>query len=58
MEHIVKASVHKATLILHTHGIDDLNKFGHAWMVSNQQHPNIKYKMQLPFTSNCYNVLK
>jgi hypothetical protein len=56
MEHIVKVSIQKATLIFHTrvaHGIDDLNKIGHAWMVPNQQHPNIKYKIPLPFTSNC-----
>ncbi len=36
VEHIVKMSVEKATLILHTnvtHGIDDLNAIGHAWMV-------------------------
>jgi hypothetical protein len=36
VECIVKTSVEKATLILHTnitHGIDDLNKIGHAWMV-------------------------
>jgi hypothetical protein len=36
VEHIVKKSVEKATLILHTHvinGVDDLNKTGHAWMV-------------------------
>ncbi len=35
-EHIVKMSVEKATLIPHTnvtHGIDDLNQTGHAWMV-------------------------
>jgi hypothetical protein len=38
VEHIVKASVEKATLILHTHvthGIDDLNETSHAWMVRN-----------------------
>jgi hypothetical protein len=36
MECIVKTSVEKATLIPHTnvtHGIDDLNNNGHAWMV-------------------------
>jgi hypothetical protein len=36
MEHIMKANVEKATLILHTnvtHGIDESNKNGHAWMV-------------------------
>jgi len=36
MEHTVKASVEKAMLIPHTHvthGIDDLNEIGHAWMV-------------------------
>jgi hypothetical protein len=33
---IVKTSVEKATLIPHTnvtHGIDDSNETGHAWMV-------------------------
>jgi hypothetical protein len=33
VKHIVKVSIKKATLILHTHGIDDLNKIGHAWVV-------------------------
>ncbi len=36
VEHIVKTSIEKATLILHTnvtHGIDDSNETGHAWMV-------------------------
>jgi hypothetical protein len=36
VEHIVKVSVEKATLIPHTnvtHGTDDLNKTSHAWMV-------------------------
>jgi hypothetical protein len=36
VEHIVKSNVEKATLIPHTnvtHGIDDLNEIGHAWMV-------------------------
>jgi hypothetical protein len=36
VEHIVKTSVEKATLVLHTnvtHGIDDPNESGHAWMV-------------------------
>jgi hypothetical protein len=36
VERIVKISVEKATLILHTnvtHGIDDSNKTSHAWMV-------------------------
>ncbi len=36
VEHIVKMSVEKATLILHTnvtHGINDLSEIGHAWMV-------------------------
>jgi hypothetical protein len=36
VEHIAKTNVEKATLIFHsnvTHGIDDLNKTGHAWMV-------------------------
>jgi hypothetical protein len=38
MEHIVKVNIKKATLILHTHvthGIDDSNEIGHAWMVRN-----------------------
>jgi hypothetical protein len=57
MEHIVKMSVEKATLILHTnvtHGIDDSNEIGHAWMVRNQQHPNMTYKVPLPFTKYAY----
>jgi hypothetical protein len=36
VKHIVKVSIRKATLILHTHvthGIDDLSETGHAWMV-------------------------
>jgi hypothetical protein len=36
VEHIVKMSVEKATLILRTnvtHGIDDSNETSHAWMV-------------------------
>jgi hypothetical protein len=36
MECIVKMSIEKATLIPHTnvtHGIDDSNETGHAWMV-------------------------
>jgi hypothetical protein len=32
-----------------THGIDDLNKIGHAWMVWSQQHPNMTYKVPFPF---------
>ncbi len=53
MERIVKMSVEKATLILHTnvtHGIDDSNEIGHAWMVRSEQHPNMTYKVSLPFT--------
>ncbi len=52
VECIVKMSVEKATLILHTnvtHGIDDSNKTSHAWMVQNQQHLNMTYKVPLPF---------
>jgi hypothetical protein len=36
VDHIVKKNIEKATLIPHTnvtHGIDDLNKTDHAWMV-------------------------
>ncbi len=33
VKHLVKVSIKKATLILHTHGIDVLNKIGHAWVV-------------------------
>jgi hypothetical protein len=36
VECIVKTSVEKTTLIPHaniTHGMDDSNKIGHAWMV-------------------------
>jgi len=39
VERIVKTSVEKATSIPHnnvTHGIDDLNETGHAWMVQSQ----------------------
>ncbi len=53
VEHIMKTSVEKATLIPHTnvtHGIDDSNEIGHAWMVRSQQHPNMTYKVPLPFT--------
>jgi len=53
MEHIMKVSIEKATLILHTHvtnGINDSNKTGHVWMVQSQQHPNMTYKVPLPFT--------
>ncbi len=53
VEHIVKVNVEKATLMSHTnvtHGIDDLNITGHAWMVQNQQHPNMTYKVPLLFT--------
>jgi hypothetical protein len=40
-------------LILHTHvthGINDSNETGHAWIVWNQQHLNMTYKVPLPFT--------
>jgi hypothetical protein len=33
-----------------THGIDDSNETNHAWMGWSQQHPNITYKVLLPFT--------
>jgi hypothetical protein len=52
VECIVKISVEKATLIPHTnvtHGIDDVNENDHAWMVQSQQHPNMTYKVPLPF---------
>jgi hypothetical protein len=55
VERIVKTNVEKATLIPHTnvtHGIDDSNENGHAWMVRSQQHSNMTYKIPLPFT-NC-----
>ncbi len=58
VERIVKTSVEKATLIPHTnvtHGIDDSNEIGHAWMVQSQQHLNMTYKVPLPFTKYaCY----
>ncbi len=58
MEHIVKASVEKATLILHinvTNGIDDSNETSHAWMVQSQQHSNMTYEVPFPFTKYvCY----
>jgi hypothetical protein len=64
VECIVKMNVEKATLIPHTnvtHGIDDLNETGHAWMVRNQ-HLNITYKVLLPFTKyvccTCGNLCK
>ncbi len=50
---IVKTNIEKATLIPHTnvtYGIDDSNKTSHAWMVQSQQHPNMTYKVPLPFT--------
>jgi hypothetical protein len=57
VERIVKMSIEKATLIPHTnvtHGIDDSNKTSHAWMVQSQQHPNMTYKVPLPFTKYVY----
>jgi hypothetical protein len=57
VEHIVKASIEKATLILHTnvtHGIDDSNETGQAWMVQNQQHLNMTYKVPFLFTKYAY----
>jgi hypothetical protein len=58
VEHIVKTNIEKATLILHTHvthRIDDSNETGHAWMVRNQQHPNMTYKVTFPLTKYaCY----
>jgi hypothetical protein len=53
VECIVKTTVEKVTLIPHTnvtHGIDDLNETSHAWIVRSQQHPNMTYKVPLPFT--------
>ncbi len=52
VEHIVKTSIEKATLILHTnvtHGIDDSNETNCAWMVQSQ-HLNMTYKVPLPCT--------
>jgi len=57
VERIVKTSIEKATFIPHinvTHGIDDSNKTSHAWMVQSQQHPNMTYKVPLPFTKYVY----
>ncbi len=58
MERIVKMNIEKATLIPHTnvtHGIGDSNETGHAWTVQSQQHPNMTYKVPLPFTKYaCY----
>jgi hypothetical protein len=57
VEHIVKASFEKATLIPHinvTHGIDDSNEIDHAWMVRNEQHLNMMHKVTLPFTKYVY----
>ncbi len=53
VEHIVKTSIEKVTLIRHTnvtHGIDDSNETGHAWMLQNQQHSNMTYKVPFLFT--------
>jgi hypothetical protein len=35
VEHIVKVNIEKATFIPLSHGIDDSNEIGHAWMVQN-----------------------
>jgi hypothetical protein len=56
VERIVKMSVEKATLIPHTnvtHGIDDLNKTSHAWIVRSQQHPNMAYKGPISYHQIC-----
>jgi hypothetical protein len=56
VEHIMKMSIEKATLILHTHvthGIKDLDEINHAWMVQNQQHSNMTYKVPLLFKYAC-----
>jgi hypothetical protein len=48
VEHIVKVSIEKVALIPHTHvthGINDLNKTNHAWMVWSQQ---AQYDIQGP----------
>ncbi len=37
-----------------THGIDDSNEIGHAWMVQSQQHPNMTYKVPLHFIKYAY----
>jgi hypothetical protein len=53
VKHIVKVSISRPTLILHTHithGIDDSNEIGHACMVRSKQHLNMTYKGPLPFT--------
>ncbi len=53
VEHIMKTSIKKATLIPHTnvtYGINDSNKTSHAWMVRSQQHSNMTYMVPLPFT--------
>jgi len=53
VKRIMKMSVEKATLIPHTnitHGINDSNKIGHAWMIRSQQHLNMTYKVPFPFT--------
>ncbi len=53
VECIMKTSVEKATLIPHTrvtHGMDDSNEIGHARRVRSQQHPDVTYKVSLPFT--------
>ncbi len=55
----MEENVEKATLILHahvTHGIDDLNEISHAWMVWNQQHLNMTYKVLIPFTKYVFRI--
>jgi hypothetical protein len=55
VEHIVKISFEKATLIPDTHithGRYDSNETNHAWMVQSQQHLNTTYKVPLPFTKH------
>jgi hypothetical protein len=57
----VKENVDKATLSPHTHathGIDDLNEIGHPWMVWSQQHPNMTYKVLVPFTKYVFCIGK
>jgi hypothetical protein len=58
VKHLEKVNIKKVILILHTHvthGIDVLNETGHAWMVQNQQHPNMTYEVSFPFIKYvCY----
>jgi len=53
LEHNVKTSFEQGELIPNTHvnhEIDNLIEMGHAWMVQSTHHPDVRYKVPLPFT--------